>query len=87
MPRHPHLDAPNTLHHVMVRGRERRVILRDDPDRADCVTCVSGLAEAEALGGTGLWLALVLAVTPQSVYRAAVRGAARAAEWARLITR
>ncbi len=34
MPRQARLDAPDTLHHVMVRGLERRVIFRDDADRA-----------------------------------------------------
>ena len=28
MPRQPRLDAPETLHHVMVRGSERRVLFR-----------------------------------------------------------
>jgi hypothetical protein len=37
MPRQPRLDAPNTLHHVMVRGIERTAIVRDDLDRADFV--------------------------------------------------
>lgn len=35
MPRGPRLDAPGTLHHVMVRGIEGRPIFRDDPDRED----------------------------------------------------
>jgi len=35
MPRGPRLDAPGTLHHVMVRGLERRVLFRDDRDRGD----------------------------------------------------
>jgi len=29
---------PRVLHHVMVRGLERRVIFREDRDRADFVT-------------------------------------------------
>ncbi len=37
MLRQPHLDAPGTLHHVMVRGLERRPIFREDADRADFV--------------------------------------------------
>ena len=32
MPRQPRLDAPEILHHVMVRGLERRVIFKDDTD-------------------------------------------------------
>jgi putative transposase len=49
MPRQPRLDAPDTLHHVMVRGLERRVIFRDDTDRADFVTRLAALAKAGAL--------------------------------------
>jgi len=49
MPRLARLDAPGTLHHVMVRGIERTQIFRDDTDRADFVARVAGLAEAGAL--------------------------------------
>ncbi len=49
MPRQPRLDSPGTLHHVMVRGLERRVIFRDDPDRADFVDRLAQLAEQGAL--------------------------------------
>jgi REP element-mobilizing transposase RayT len=48
MPRQPRLDAPGTLHHVMVRGIERTTIFRDDTDRADFVARLAGLAEAGA---------------------------------------
>ena len=33
MPHQARLDVPDTLHHMMVRGLERRVIFRDDADR------------------------------------------------------
>ncbi len=33
MPRGPRLDAPGTLHHVIIRGIERGNIVRDDTDR------------------------------------------------------
>lgn len=33
MPRHARLDSPGTLHHVIVRGIERRKIVDDDVDR------------------------------------------------------
>ena len=49
MPRQARLDAPDTLHHVMVRGLERRVIFTDDVDRADFVTRLATLAESGAL--------------------------------------
>ena len=48
MPRQPRLDAPGTLHHVMVRGIERRAIFRDDTDRADFV---ARLGRAGGAGG------------------------------------
>ena len=33
MPRQSRIDAPGALHHVMIRGIEKRVIFRDDRDR------------------------------------------------------
>jgi putative transposase len=48
MPRQPRLDAPDTLHHVMVRGIERTTLFRDDTDRADFVARVADLAEQAA---------------------------------------
>ena len=49
MPRGPRLDAPGTLHHVMVRGIERRPIFRDEEDRADFVARLAALADQGAL--------------------------------------
>jgi putative transposase len=49
MPRGPRLDAPGVLHHVMVRGIERRDIFRTDTDREDFVTRLAALAEAGAV--------------------------------------
>ena len=49
MPRQARLDAPDALHHVMVRGLERRVIFTDDVDRADFVARLAALAESGAL--------------------------------------
>jgi len=49
MPRGPRLDAPGVLHHVMVRGLERRPIFRDNQDRADFVGRLAALAEAAAI--------------------------------------
>lgn len=37
MPRHARLDIPGTLHHVMIRGIERRNIFRSDKDRNDFI--------------------------------------------------
>jgi hypothetical protein len=44
MPRGPRLDAPGTLHHVIVRGIERRKIVDDDKDREDFVTRMGSIA-------------------------------------------
>ena len=49
MPRQARLDAPGVLHHVMVRGLERRPIFRDDADRRDFCARGGGLVEATAL--------------------------------------
>ena len=49
MPRGPRLDAPGTLHHVMVRGIERAVIFRDDPDRAEFLARLTPQVETGAL--------------------------------------
>ncbi len=49
MPRQARLDAPNALHHVMVRGLERRAIFPTDVDRADFVACLAALAEKGAV--------------------------------------
>ena len=37
MPRGARLDAPGTLHHVMIRGIGRRTIVDDEKDREDFV--------------------------------------------------
>jgi len=37
MPRHPRIDAPGVLHHVICRGIERGAIFTDDADRDDFV--------------------------------------------------
>jgi len=45
MPRGPRLDAPGSLHHVMVRGIERTAIVLDDKDRQDVLTRIGKAAE------------------------------------------
>lgn len=45
MPRGPRLDAPGTLHHVIVRGIEGRRIVDDDQDRERLLTRLGGLAQ------------------------------------------
>jgi putative transposase len=49
MPRGPRLDAPGTLHHIMVRSIERTTIIRDDADRAEFLTRLAGVVERGTL--------------------------------------
>jgi putative transposase len=35
MPRQARIDTPGALHHIMIRGIERKIIFRDDLDRVD----------------------------------------------------
>ncbi len=49
MPRGPRLDAPGVLHHVMVRGIERRAPFRDDRDRDEFVRRLAELAASGAV--------------------------------------
>jgi hypothetical protein len=58
MPRQPRLDAPEPLHHVMVRGIERTKRFRADLDRADFVTGVATLVVA------GAWTVYAWALLP-----------------------
>lgn len=44
MPRQARLDAPGTLHHVIVRGIEKRQIVDDDEDRKSFVDRMGSLA-------------------------------------------
>ena len=62
MPPQPRLDAPETLHHVMVRDLERRVIFKDDTDRDDFLTRVAALAEA------GAWRVYAWALLPNHAH-------------------
>ena len=44
MPRQARLDAPGTVHHVIVRGIEKRRIVDDDKDRKRFVDRMGSLA-------------------------------------------
>jgi REP element-mobilizing transposase RayT len=48
MPRQARIDAPGALHHVVVRGIERRGIFKDDKDREDFLERLSGLLQETA---------------------------------------
>jgi putative transposase len=43
MSRKSRLDAPGALHHIIVRGIERRAIFRDDSDRDDFLNRLGGI--------------------------------------------
>ena len=44
MPRQARLDAPGTLHHVIIRGIERKEIVKDNHDRQNFVYRVVTIA-------------------------------------------
>ena len=44
MPRQARLDAPGTLHHVIVRGIEKKDIVSSDKDRQDFVERMGTIA-------------------------------------------
>ena len=54
MPRQARLDSPGTLHHVMIRGIERRRIVDDEQDRRDFVLRLGKLA-SETLTSIYAW--------------------------------
>ncbi len=43
MPRKARIDAPGALHHIIVRGINRRKIFFDDPDRDDFLDRLGGI--------------------------------------------
>ena len=43
MPRKARIDAPGALHHIIIRGIERRAIFEDDKDREDFIERLSNL--------------------------------------------
>ena len=47
MPRLARLDAPGVIHHVIIRGIERREIFRDNKDRNDMVDRLAGLSHLQ----------------------------------------
>lgn len=44
MPRQARLDAPGSLHHVIIRGIEKRRIVHDDKDRQGLVSRIGTIA-------------------------------------------
>jgi putative transposase len=45
MPRQARLDAPGTLHHVIIRGIEKKKIVSDNKDRQDFVSRMGTIAQ------------------------------------------
>jgi len=43
MPRQSRIDAPGALHHVIIRGIERKAIFRGDTDRAEFLKRVESI--------------------------------------------
>jgi REP element-mobilizing transposase RayT len=68
MPRQARLEAPEVLHHVTVRGLERRGIFRDDQDRAACVARLAALAEG------GAWTVFAWALLPNHAHLLVLTG-------------
>ena len=52
-PRTARLDALGALHHVMIRGIERRKIFRNDKDREDFIERLETLCPASSTFWTG----------------------------------
>ena len=45
MPRQARLDAPGTLHHIMIRGIDGLQIFQDPADRQDLIFRIQGLVK------------------------------------------
>ena len=50
MPRQSRIDAPGALHHIIVRGIERRKIFIDDQDRHDFIDRLGNILEQTEIG-------------------------------------
>ena len=53
MPRRARIDATGALHHIVMRGIERKALFKDDTDREDFIERLSGLPQemdADAIG-------------------------------------
>ena len=53
MPRRARIDAPGALHHIVIRGIERKAVFKDDTDREDFIERHSSLLQemdADAIG-------------------------------------
>jgi REP element-mobilizing transposase RayT len=71
MPRQARLDAPDTLHHVIVRGIEKRRIVNDRKDREEFV---SRLGEVSSKTGTTIYAWALMANHAHILLRSGPKG-------------
>ncbi len=71
MPRQARLDTPGTLHHVIVRGIEKRKIFEDDHDRNEFVSRMANLARE---GKTALYAWALMPNHVHILLRSGVQG-------------
>ena len=70
MPRKARIDAPGALHHIIVRGINRRKIFFDDSDRDDFLDRLGGiLSDSERQQGRILIINYFVNVPFWSIYR------------------
>jgi REP element-mobilizing transposase RayT len=53
MPRKAHIDAPGALQHIIIRGIERKAIIKDDIDRENFLDRLSALVSESKAGCYG----------------------------------
>jgi len=77
--RGPRLDYPSALHHVLLRGIERRRIFRTDRDRS---RFLDRLAQLVGESGAGLYAWALMPNHAHVLLRTGARATGRWAEWA-----
>ena len=53
MPRRARIDATGALHHIVMRGIERKALFKDDTDREDFIERLSNLLQEMDADATG----------------------------------
>ena len=53
MPRKARIDAPGALHHIIIRGIERKAIFKDDSDRENFFNRLSTIVSESQTGCYG----------------------------------